>query len=76
MGAGWVSGYGVSKRKGETMATYTVTVRCQHCSATYMLTKWSEVSVGTLTTPNAGQKCPGCQRESQPAVIVAVQKVG
>jgi hypothetical protein len=57
------------------MATYAVTVQCQHCSATYMLTKWSEVSVGTVTNPNAGQKCPGCQRNT-PAVVVAVQKVG
>lgn len=56
------------------MATYTATVRCQHCQTTYMVTKWNRVSVGQVTTPNAGQTCPGCQRNT-PAVVVAVQQV-
>jgi hypothetical protein len=57
------------------MATYTVTVRCHNCRTTYMVEKWSNASVGQVTTPNAGLKCPGCQGTG-PATVVASQKVG
>ena len=52
---------------------YTVTVRCQSCGASYMTTKFGAPTVGQVTTPGGGQKCPGCQKAA-PAVVVAVQK--
>jgi len=57
------------------MATgnYIVTVKCQHCGTVYQMEKWNRVSVGQVTTPNAGLKCPGCQRAT-PANIIAVSK--
>ena len=59
------------QQRVKTMA-YTVTLRCQ-CGASYMTTKYSAPTVGQVTTPNGGQKCPGCGKAA-PAVVVAVQQ--
>lgn len=55
------------------MANYTVTVKCTHCGTVYMMEKWNDMSVGHVTNPNAGMKCPGCQK-NVPCTVVAVQK--
>ena len=50
---------------------YSVTVRCQSCGASYMVTKYSRPTIGQITTADGGQKCPGCGKAA-PAVVVAV----
>ncbi len=55
------------------VGNWTVTVKCQHCGTVYQMEKFVKVSVGQATNPNAGMKCPGCQRNT-PANIIAVAK--
>ena len=55
------------------MANWITTMKCTGCQTVYSQEKYSKPTTGTLSSPNAGTKCPGCGT-SKPATVVGVTK--